>query len=58
MDSLLTSRDVSELLSVSPATLSRWRDRGDGPRWLELSAGIPRYRPEDVTIWLEERSRG
>jgi len=58
MDSLLTSRDVSELLSVSVATLCRWRERGDGPRWIELTAGIPRYRLEDVRLWLEERSRG
>lgn len=49
---LLTSREVSTLLRVSPATLSRWRQSGTGPKWANLN-GIPRYRSADVVCWVE-----
>jgi predicted site-specific integrase-resolvase len=52
LEALLTSRDVSALLRVSVSTLCRWRDRGDGPPWLNL-AGVPRYRLDDVSAWLQ-----
>ena len=50
---LLTSREVAVALQVSPATLCRWRQTGHGPRVVWLSPYAPRYRPEDVTKWLE-----
>lgn len=50
---LLTSREVAAALQVSPATLCRWRQTGHGPRVVWLSPYAPRYRPEDVTKWLE-----
>ncbi|XGX79819.1 hypothetical protein LQK93_02636 [Terrabacter sp. BE26] len=50
---LLTSREVAAALQVSQATLSRWRQTGHGPRVVWLSPYAPRYRPEDVTKWLE-----
>jgi len=50
---LLTSREVAVALQVSPATLCRWRQMGHGPRVVWLSPYAPRYRPEDVTKWLE-----
>ncbi|MGO4363102.1 helix-turn-helix transcriptional regulator [Terrabacter sp. RAF57] len=50
---LLTSREVAVALQVSPATLCRWRQTGHGPRVVWLSPCAPRYRPEDVTKWLE-----
>ncbi|MBN9141865.1 MAG: helix-turn-helix domain-containing protein [Micrococcales bacterium] len=54
---LLTSREVAALLRVSAATLSRWRDRGDGPAWLELAPGIPRYEADVIARWREDRRR-
>lgn len=50
---LLTSREVATALQVSSATLCRWRQTGHGPRVVWLSPYAPRYRPEDVTKWLE-----
>lgn len=56
MEALITSKEVAALLRVSESTLCRWRDRGDGPPWLDL-AGVPRYSVDDVKMWLSERSR-
>lgn len=46
---LMTSKEVAALLSVSEATLCRWRQRRDGGPipavWL---CGVPRYRAADV----------
>lgn len=52
MQNLLSAKDVSELLQVSQATLSRWRTARTGPAHVNLN-GIPRYRPEDVARWVE-----
>jgi hypothetical protein len=51
---LMTSREVAALLKVSAATLSRWRDKGTGPRVLWLSARVPRYAWHDVRHWMDE----
>lgn len=50
---LMTSKEVAALLSVSEATLCRWRRRPDGGPipavWL---CGVPRYRAVDVYALL------
>ena len=51
---LLTTREVSRAVQVSPSTLCRWRQSGQGPRVTWLSPFIPRYRPEDVDAWLKK----
>ena len=51
---LLTTREVSRAVQVSPSTLCRWRQSGHGPRVTWLSPFIPRYRPEDVEAWLKK----
>ncbi|UPK75533.1 helix-turn-helix domain-containing protein [Nocardioidaceae bacterium SCSIO 66511] len=48
----LTSAEVAEWLRVSPSTLCRWRREGHGPRVTWLSEGCPRYRRDDVDVWL------
>ena len=53
---LLTSREVAQLLHVSTATLSRWRDRREGPSWVDLR-GIPRYRIQDIRTWTDQRTQ-
>jgi predicted DNA-binding transcriptional regulator AlpA len=52
MDPLLTSKEAAVLLSVSQATLSRWRTQQSGPPNVNLQ-GIPRYRREDLEKWVE-----
>lgn len=49
---LLTSSEVAALLHVSTSTLTRWRQRGEGPPWLQLG-GLPRYSSSDVSSWLD-----
>lgn len=55
-DPLLTPVQVCKLLSVSPATLCRWRQSGVGPTWLALTPSTPRYRMGDVVAWLDSRA--
>lgn len=54
-DSLLTARQVATLLKVSPATLCRWRQTGDGPAWVSLGPSSPRYRREDVDAFVKRQ---
>jgi excisionase family DNA binding protein len=49
---LLDERAVSETLSVSLATVRRWRYMGGGPRFLKLG-NLVRYKREDLDQWLE-----
>jgi predicted DNA-binding transcriptional regulator AlpA len=49
---LLTTAEVSEYLSIPVATLHVWRHRGVGPRSFKVGRYL-RYRPADVTSWLE-----
>ena len=52
LEELLTSREVAALLKVHPSTLSRWRERREGPAWLDVG-GLPRYAVDDVRLWLD-----
>ena len=47
----LTEREVAELLGLSVATLSAWRHRGKGPRFLRLGRSV-RYLPADVADFV------
>jgi predicted DNA-binding transcriptional regulator AlpA len=53
MEALLTSREVAALLRVSQSTLSRWRERGDGPAWVNLG-GLPRYELDEIRSWVKD----
>lgn len=55
-DPLLTTRDVSGLLSVPANTLRTWRHRGYGPRYF-LLGGAARYRRSVVLAWLAEQEQ-
>jgi excisionase family DNA binding protein len=48
---LLTVREVSELLRVSPLTIKRWGKRGKLPAIRINSRGDRRYKKEAV-MWL------
>lgn len=53
---LLTQRQFAEMLGVTPRSLERWRETGDGPPFLRVG-GLVRYAPADVSAWLETRRR-
>ena len=51
---LLTTRQVAELLSLSPATvLRRWR-AGELPGY-RIASNVLRFRADDLETWLAER---
>ena len=46
---LVSTKEASEILGRSPATLKRWRYEGDGPKYVEIRRRI-RY---DVSVLQE-----
>ena len=54
---LLNEMEVASLLTVSVATIRRWRLLGQGVRYMKVGSAV-RYRPEDVTAWLNSRPTG
>ena len=54
---LLTTREVAELLGVSPDTVLRWTTRGELPG-LRLPSGALRFSEEALERWLAERATG
>lgn len=54
---LLNDREVARLLSVSVASIRRWRLFKTGPRFLKIGT-LVRYRLSDVEQWLASRPSG
>ncbi len=57
MPNLLTEEQVAKQLSVSVASLRRWRLLNRGPKFLKVGS-LVRYRPDDVERWLGELPTG
>lgn len=61
MKPLLSSKDVCQILGVSPAVLSRWVHANKVP-YVLLTSGkkklIVRFREDELEAWLDRRSRG
>jgi predicted DNA-binding transcriptional regulator AlpA len=55
--SLLNEREVAKLISISLASVRRWRLFSQGPRFLKIGSSV-RYRVEDVEAWLKARPTG
>jgi excisionase family DNA binding protein len=56
MTSLLTTREVGELLGVHPETVLKWARAGDLPS-IVLPSGAIRYHPDHINGWLKQRER-
>ncbi len=54
---LWTVQDVSDHLKVPVQTLYSWRTQGYGPPGRRMGKHL-RYRPEDVTTWLDQLDDG
>ena len=54
---LWTVRDVADYLQVPVQTLYSWRAQGYGPSARRMGKHL-RYRPEDVTSWLDHLDDG
>ena len=51
---LLTTREVAELLAVSPATILRRVAAGELPAF-RLASNALRFRADEIDAWLEAR---
>lgn len=52
MKSLLTSKQVAEMLGTTVGALAVMRHRGQGPAYIKQGHRKIRYRPEDVENWI------
>ena len=57
LEELLTEHDVSRVTGLSVASVRRWSLLRQGPRYLKIGAAV-RYKPEDISAWLESRPSG
>jgi len=57
MGNFLTEKDVAKQISVSLASVRRWRLVNIGPRFVKVGA-LVRYRPEDLKHWMESLPSG
>jgi len=55
--SLLNEYQVASLLSLSVASVRRYRLLKRGPKFIKLGAAV-RYRREDLAAWIEARPTG
>ena len=57
-ETLLNEHDVARITALSVASIRRFRLlRQGGPRYLKIGAAV-RYKPEDISAWLESRPSG
>ena len=54
-DQYLKAAQAAKLLSLSTATLARWRMHGLGPDYIKISATVVRYSRAAIERWLAER---
>ena len=54
---LSTEDEAAAALGFTARFLQNRRHRGDGPRFVRISARAIRYRPEDLQAWAAERLR-
>lgn len=57
LETLLNEHDVARITGLSVASVRRWRLLGQGPKYIKIGAAV-RYKPEDVSAWLETRPSG
>lgn len=56
-DALIDEHAAGAFLNLTPRTLQKWRQSGDGPRYIQISARCLRYRRADLKAWAEARMR-
>lgn len=57
MEELLSPETLAKILGVQKATLTKWRNRRRGPKFVPLGNNTIRYRAHDVELWLKSRKR-
>ena len=54
---LIDEQGAGDFLGLTARCLQGWRYKGDGPKYLRLSARCIRYRRADLRAWFEDRLR-
>jgi predicted DNA-binding transcriptional regulator AlpA len=54
MQALLNEKDVARMLSVSVATVRRWRLLGAGPNCVKVGGSLVRYKLSDIDAFLSQ----
>lgn len=54
MDRLINETEAADFLGYTIRALQNWRVRGQGPRFIKVSARSIRYRRRDLIRWIEE----
>ncbi|KAB7738422.1 helix-turn-helix domain-containing protein [Parvibaculum sedimenti] len=52
MNPILTVNDAADVLRVHIRTLERWRQTGEGPRYVKMGRRVG-YRRADLEAWLD-----
>lgn len=55
LEKLLSEREASNFLDLTPSTLRKWRQLRKGPAFIRLSSRCVKYRVEDLKKFLAER---
>ena len=53
--SLLSPQETAQYLDVAERTLSAWRIKGQGPRFVRVHRRRVAYRLQDIETWLDAR---
>ena len=56
-EELLTTNQTAKILGLKAKTLEAKRRIGDGPTFVKLSERCVRYRPSDLSDFIESRLR-
>ncbi len=56
-DGLFTPKQAADFLGLTTRFLEMRRYRGDGPKFVRVSASCVRYLPSDLVEWVHERRR-
>ena len=54
---LLNEHEIARVTGLSVASVRRWRLLRQGPKYIKIGAAV-RYRPDDISAWLESRPTG
>ena len=54
---LASADELAEHVGVPKATLSQWRHRRVGPKWIRIGRHV-RYRWSDIEAWLDSQADG
>ena len=57
LEKFLNEHDVARITGLSVASVRRWRLLQRGPKYIKIGAAV-RYKPEDVSAWLQSRPTG